>query len=209
MGEKRKALIEFCDDHVCFDCPLGVEGHKCGAGYSFGAGIDSPGYITDAEVEEAYEKAFPNGVESDGDIKPMREYCAKCTNLNRCGFDRGFRDECNYDGTGIPSEFIPVGVRDSMEPKDIPSPREEILREAIKCVCTDRNRQYGEPEDNFDVIAGFWETYLGCPVTERMVADMMILLKIGRAVTADVQKKDTYIDIAGYAACAGGMIENG
>ena len=31
--------------------------------------------------------------------------------------------------------------------------REEILESARTCVCTDRNKQYGEPEDNFKAIA--------------------------------------------------------
>lgn len=33
--------------------------------------------------------------------------------------------------------------------------RKEILAEAEKCVCSDRNLQYGEPEDNFNTIAKF------------------------------------------------------
>ena len=31
--------------------------------------------------------------------------------------------------------------------------RKEFLAEAEKCVCSDRNLQYGEPEDNFSDIA--------------------------------------------------------
>ena len=42
--------------------------------------------------------------------------------------------------------------------------REEILREAIKCVCTDRNEQYGEPEDNFSCIAEYWQKSLSIAV---------------------------------------------
>lgn len=85
--------------------------------------------------------------------------------------------------------------------------RRKVLMDAAVCVCTDRNTAYGEPEDNFGVIAGFWETYLGMPVSRQMVADMMILFKVARAVTAKNAMMDTYVDIAGYAACAGGMME--
>ena len=90
--------------------------------------------------------------------------------------------------------------------------REEILNEAEKCVCTDRNQQYGEPEDNFSVIAQLWEPYIrtkcvnlgaDVDVSAEDVANMMVLFKVGRAATANEQKADTYIDIAGYAACAG------
>ena len=38
--------------------------------------------------------------------------------------------------------------------------RAEILESAKKCVCEDRNGQYGEPEDSFKNIAGYWEIYL-------------------------------------------------
>lgn len=94
--------------------------------------------------------------------------------------------------------------------------RQKILEEAIQCVCSDRNEQYGSPEDNFAVIAEFWDSYLlykkreeiamgEFNITPKDVAEMMVLFKIGRACTASVSKKDTYVDIAGYAACAGGL----
>ena len=88
--------------------------------------------------------------------------------------------------------------------------REYILREAARIVCGDRNEQYGKPEDSFRAIAGFWETYVreecvstGADVCiqEADVAMMMVLLKVAR--TFGGTKADTYIDIAGYAACAG------
>ena len=87
--------------------------------------------------------------------------------------------------------------------------REYILREAARIVCGDRNAQYGEPEDSFRAIAEFWETYVrekcvtpGEDVCIRSedVAMMMVLLKVAR--TFGGTKADTYIDIAGYAACA-------
>ena len=38
--------------------------------------------------------------------------------------------------------------------------RKEILEVAIKTVTEDRNNSYGEPEDNFNLIASLWENYL-------------------------------------------------
>lgn len=35
----------------------------------------------------------------------------------------------------------------------------------------------------------------------------MILFKVGRAAAAMEDHRDTYVDIAGYAACAGGMCD--
>ena len=88
----------------------------------------------------------------------------------------------------------------------------EILSEAIKCVCTDRNGLYGEPEDNFSCIAEWWKHYLtdrcveygaGVCVTPEDVAMMMVLFKLARYITAFSPSLDTFIDMAGYAACAG------
>lgn len=94
--------------------------------------------------------------------------------------------------------------------------RSEILNEAKRIVNGERNEQYGSPEDNFAVIAGMWTAYIkgACPaaeaadiaVTAADVAAMMILLKVARSCTSGEVKLDTWIDIAGYAAC-GGAIE--
>lgn len=92
--------------------------------------------------------------------------------------------------------------------------RKRVLDEAIDAVCRDRCEMYGEVEDNFGVIAELWNAYLKAGMPEgacavdlgaRQVAEMMILFKVGRVATAMEDHLDTYVDIAGYAACAGGM----
>jgi hypothetical protein len=92
--------------------------------------------------------------------------------------------------------------------------RAEVLDKAKQCVCSERNEQYGEPEDNFAVIASLWETYIKArcvgegvqvDITARDVAIMMVLFKVGRAATSIDANDDTLVDIAGYAACAAGM----
>ena len=89
--------------------------------------------------------------------------------------------------------------------------REEILKAAAKCVCGDREQDYGEAENNFTVIADFWGTYLaekcvspGADVclNPEDVAAMMALLKIARIASGHA-KADNWIDLAGYAACGG------
>ena len=84
------------------------------------------------------------------------------------------------------------------EPK---ATRESILDAAKRCVCGDREQDYGSPEDNFAVIAALWTAYTGTDITPKDVAMMMALLKIARAKAGS--KPDTYIDLAGYAACGG------
>lgn len=85
--------------------------------------------------------------------------------------------------------------------------RSEILKAAERCVCTDRNQQYGEPEDNFRIIAALWNVYLfGRGAKSQLnptdVGAMMVLFKLGRIATGG-NKADNFIDLAGYAACAG------
>ena len=94
--------------------------------------------------------------------------------------------------------------------------RTEILDAAKRCVCGDREQDYGTPENNFKTIADLWQTYLcaaGCmrpeiDITIRSVdvAAMLALLKIAR-ISSGHSKEDNWIDLAGYAAC-GGEIES-
>lgn len=84
--------------------------------------------------------------------------------------------------------------------------RENILESAKKCVNGDRDHHYGTPENNFTNIAALWSLYTGTNITATDVAMMMALLKIAR-VKADPKKIDSYIDLAGYAACAGEIAE--
>ena len=39
--------------------------------------------------------------------------------------------------------------------------RAEILEQARKCVCGEREREYGRPENNFALIGKLWEAYTG------------------------------------------------
>ena len=83
--------------------------------------------------------------------------------------------------------------------------REEILKTATKCVCGDREQDYGSPENNFIRIADLWTAYSGRPYTAHDVGIYLALMKIGRIASGNV-KEDNYIDLAGYAACAGEII---
>lgn len=77
--------------------------------------------------------------------------------------------------------------------------RLDTLKAAAECVCGSREEDYGSPEDNFAVIAALWTAYTGKDITPKDVAMMMALLKIARAKAGS--KPDTYVDLAGYAAC--------
>ena len=78
--------------------------------------------------------------------------------------------------------------------------RSEMLAAAHKCVCGDREQDYGSPERNFEKIAEFWSTYTGCAIDAADVAAMLALLKIAR-ISSGNYKEDNWVDLAGYAAC--------
>ena len=96
--------------------------------------------------------------------------------------------------------------------------RPEILAAAEKCVCGDREQDYGTPESNFKTIASMWNSYLyGAGLIENKsdewkgitphdAAAMLALLKIAR-IASGHGKSDNWVDLAGYAAC-GGEIES-
>jgi hypothetical protein len=79
--------------------------------------------------------------------------------------------------------------------------RSAILSEAKKCVCGDREEDYGSPESNFNRIAALWSAYFDKTFTAKDVAMAMSLMKIARIKAGT--KSDSYVDLAGYAACAG------
>lgn len=80
--------------------------------------------------------------------------------------------------------------------------RADILDCAKLVVNGAREKQYGKPEDNFAIIAKLWSAYKGDSFTPVDVAMMMALLKIARIKTG-VGTVDSFVDLAGYAACAG------
>lgn len=80
--------------------------------------------------------------------------------------------------------------------------RKTILDAAEKCVCKERNDQYGEPEDCFQDIANLWAAYKGVDFDPFDVAMMMSLLKVARA-KANPQHTDNYVDLCGYGSIAG------
>lgn len=89
--------------------------------------------------------------------------------------------------------------------------RKEILAAAEKCVCGDREQDYGIPENSFRLIAAFWHTYLSAKcvaagvhvqLEPEDVAAMMALLKIARLMS-NPEHADSWIDGAGYLACGG------
>lgn len=124
-------------------------------------------------------------------------YFGRCT---KCGHEGPFSPRSDLEAKGAWN-----GGVDALEYQNAkPTTRKTILDAAEKCVCNDRQDQYGKPEDSFGAIANLWTAYLdvGREITPVDVAQMMILLKVGRA-KGNPAHTDNWVDMAGYAACAG------
>ena len=79
--------------------------------------------------------------------------------------------------------------------------REEALSEAKSLITGDREREYGNPRENFSRIAERLNvSFPDANFTPYDVAIMMIDVKMGRI--SEGYKRDTLIDIIGYAAIA-------
>lgn len=88
----------------------------------------------------------------------------------------------------------------------IPSSPESITDEAKTIVAGKRASDYGDANESFTRIAKLWSAYTGTTITPWDVAQMMILLKVSRAKTS--RKRDTLVDIVGYAECASKLEES-
>ena len=77
----------------------------------------------------------------------------------------------------------------------------ELLKEAIELVGGDRQEEYGDKLTNHQHIADFWSIFLKKKITAHDVAICMALVKIARLMHQ--HKKDSYLDLAAYAAIAG------
>ena len=93
--------------------------------------------------------------------------------------------------------------------------KEEILAEASKIVSRERKLSHGDAFNNHAEIAEYWNIYLDkklrpmANITADDVALMMILLKISRNNQGKKINMDNFVDIAGYAAIAGEIIDSG
>lgn len=103
-------------------------------------------------------------------------------------------------------KLVPIGEESEPCKNAEPWTRQRVLKEAEKCVCGNREQEYGTPEDSFGRIAALWTAYVSKNYIDDTVfsagdvAAMMALLKIARLAN-NPEHMDSWVDLAGYAAC--------
>ena len=122
-------------------------------------------------------------------------YFVRCM---RCGHEGPFSLRNDLEAKGAWNGCIDVLEYQNAKP----TTRKTILDAAEKCVCQDRQDTHGRPEDSFSEIAMLWTAYTGNDISPVDVAQMMILLKVGRA-KGNPKHTDNWVDMAGYASCGG------
>jgi hypothetical protein len=136
----------------------------------------------------------PNGTTYHGD---PHEYSSMCKIEPKC--------------RELTEESSPVKP-DNDTPEPLPtkaSPRSSALREAEDLITGDRNNQYGPPTQDFDRTAkllnalGYRRLDAGYEVHDILPSDVALIIaqvKVSRLMHSR-NKRDSWVDLAGYAAC--------
>lgn len=120
-------------------------------------------------------------------------------------------DKLRYSFDDLSEENKKLRKRiDALKGRKESTSRENILDQAKECVCGQREQDYGTPESNFQLIADLWNQYLfkepGAKeifgIGPMDVSMMMALMKIAR-IRNGGGSGDSFVDLAGYAACGG------
>lgn len=110
--------------------------------------------------------------------------------------------EYKDEATPSPKLGALSGFKNDNLPSD--SPRAKVLQEAESLITGDRNASYGTPTQNFQNTADLLNVQFGHKLKEGFtatdVAMIMIQLKMARLI-ASPNKRDNWVDLAGYAAC--------
>jgi|TARA_Y100000114_G_scaffold56204_1_gene51457 hypothetical protein len=86
--------------------------------------------------------------------------------------------------------------------------RQFFLKTAEELINGERAKEYGPARKNHERIAQIWSIILEHEVTPEQVVACMVGLKLAR-LSEDMTKDDSWVDIIGYAALGGEIINDG
>jgi len=86
--------------------------------------------------------------------------------------------------------------------------RQFFLKTAEELINGPRAKEYGPARKNHERIAGIWSIILEHEITPEQVVACMVGLKLAR-LSEDMTKDDSWVDIIGYAALGGEIINDG
>ena len=85
--------------------------------------------------------------------------------------------------------------------------REYLINTAKDLINGQRAKEYGPAKFNHERIATIWSIVLGRSVPAEQVVACMIGVKLAR-LSEDITKDDSWIDIVGYAALGGEIVND-
>lgn len=84
------------------------------------------------------------------------------------------------------------------------SEREQLLAEVTRLITQDRNNAYGPPDQDFirtaNILNALGFTHYELPIEGHHIAMVLAAVKLSRLAWGP-QKRDSWVDLAGYAAC--------
>ena len=86
--------------------------------------------------------------------------------------------------------------------------RQFFLKTAEQLINGPRAKEYGPARKNHERIAQIWSIILEQEITPEQVVACMVGLKLAR-LSEDITKDDSLVDIIGYAALGGEIINDG
>ena len=86
--------------------------------------------------------------------------------------------------------------------------RQFFLKTAEELINGPRAKEYGPARKNHERIAQIWSIILEQDITPEQVVACMVGLKLAR-LSEDMTKDDSWVDIIGYAALGGEIINDG
>jgi len=86
--------------------------------------------------------------------------------------------------------------------------RQFFLKTAEELINGERAKEYGPARKNHERIAQIWSIILEHEITPEQVVACMVGLKLAR-LSEDMTKDDSWVDIIGYAALGGEIINDG